>query len=390
MMLSMKRCSVFGVRCPAVILLLVSSLVGAAPLVAQNSAYSVLGIGFPTPPWSVVARSMGGSIAATDPESGLNPGALGLVRVLSAQAASMQEFRRYSIGAVSASGLVQTRFPYASVTAPLGPRLAYGFGFSQYAERTYDIATSDTLVLRGTPVAVSDHNRSAGGIIDLRAALAWTQSPRFSAGVAANLIGGSSRISTTRQFSDSSYRSFDDIADATFSGVGVSLGVVATPSTPLRIGGSVRVDSRLERSVAGVKLGSVDLPVTIAAGLEYRPSPVVRFAATSAWRSWSSAAADLANAATNAFNTFDSGIGIEIGGGRGSFPIPLRLGFRSATWPFSPPTEQPKEIDLSAGTGLSLSGGRAQINLAVERAMRDGGGASERAWQVTVGFHLRP
>ncbi|MBI4502866.1 MAG: hypothetical protein HY700_17100 [Gemmatimonadetes bacterium] len=360
------------------------------PLAAQNSAYSVLGIGFPSAPWSVVARSMGGSIGATDSESALNPGAVGLVRVLSVQAASMQEFRRYSINGASAGGLAQTRFPYASVTAPLGPRLAYGLGFSQYAERTYDIATSDTLVLRGTPVAVSDHNRSAGGIVDIRAVLAWTKGPKLSAGLAANLIGGSSRISTTRQFSDSSYRSFDDVTDAAFSGFGVSAGVVASPSTPLRIGGSIRVDSKLDRSVAGVKLGSIDLPVTVAAGVEYRPSPFVRFAATTAWRSWSSAGADLASAATQAFNTFDTGIGVELGGGKGGFPIPLRLGFRYATLPFSPTSDQPKEIDLSAGTGLSLSGGRAQLNIAAERAMRDGGGASERAWQVTIGFHIRP
>ena len=62
----------------------------------------------------------------------------------------------------------------------------------------------------------------------------------------------------------------------------------------------------------------------------------------------------------------------------------------SATLPFSPTAEQAHELDFSAGTGLSVSNGRAQLLFAVERAMRDGAGVSERSWQLSFGLHIRP
>src|SRR5260370_26018229 len=128
---------------------LIGSLISAVPVTAHNSAYSILGIGFPVPPWSVVARAMGGGIAAVDPQSALNPGAVGLVRQLSVQGASMQEFRRYSIDGTTASGLTQTRFPYLSVTAPLGPEFGYSLGFTAYAATTCARATRCTVLLGG-------------------------------------------------------------------------------------------------------------------------------------------------------------------------------------------------------------------------------------------------
>ena len=178
--------------------------------------------------------------------------------------------------------------------------------------------------------------------------------------------------------------------DASYSGFGVSAGVVASPSTKVRLGGSFRVDGRLDRKVGNQEVGQIDLPVTLAGGAEFRPSPVLRVAGTGIWRSWSSAAADLSAAGTHAFNTFDLGVGVEMGGAPGGPKLPLRLGARYATLPFSPSTDQPTELALSAGTGIRLSSGRAQFDFSVERVMRDGAGAAERAWQLTVGFHVRP
>ncbi len=369
---------------------LATALACSTPLAAQNSAYGLLGIGFPSAPFGVVARSMGGGISATDPQSFLNPGALGFVKALSVAGASMQEYRRFSIGGASATGLTETRFPYAGASAPVGPHMAYALGFNQYAERTYDVVTSDTVMLRGAPVGVAHHTGSAGGIIEVRGALAWSKSPKLSVGMAAHMIAGSAKVTTQSEFSDPTYRSFSDIADASFSGFGVSAGVVASPSTAVRLGGSLRVDGRLDRKVGNQDLGQIDLPVTLAGGAEFRPSPLLRVAGTGIWRSWSSAAADVSSVGTHAFNTFDLGVGVEMGGARGGPALPLRLGARYATLPFSPSTDQPTELDLSLGTGIQLSHGRAQFDFSGERVMRDGAGAAERAWQLTVGFHVRP
>ncbi len=70
--------------------------------------------------------------------------------------------------------------------------------------------------------------------------------------------------------------------------------------------------------------------------------------------------------------------------------IPIRLGFRYAQLPYSPTKQQPHEIDLALGSGLSFAAGRANFEFALERVFRDGGGASERAWQLSFGLLVAP
>ena len=359
-------------------------------LSAQNSAYGVLGIGFPSAPYSVLARSMAGGNSATDPLSFLNPGAVGLVRVLSAETATMQEFRNFSIGGVSAGGLGQNRFPFISVSAPLGPQFAYALSVNQYAERTYDLTTTSTVTLRGLPVGVTDRAASTGGIVDVRATVAVAGSPRLAAGLAGHLLSGSAKVNTTRSFSDPSYRPFTETVDASFRGFGVSAGVLATVSPTLHLGGSLRVNTRLNRTIADQSVGRVTLPVTIAGGADFRPSPLFRVAGTVAWRSWSGADADVVASGARAFNTLDAGVGVDVGGAPGGPPVPVRVGVRYATLPFSPTAQQPHELAFSTGSALSLSGGRARLEGALERIMRSGAGVSEKSWLVTVGFVIRP
>jgi len=128
---------------------------------------------------------------------------------------------------------------------------------------------------------------------------------------------------------------------------------------------------------------------TIDAGVLFLPVPVLRTAVSLSWAGWSRASDDLARyGGGTAFDTFGVGGGLELGGiGLG---LPLRLGARYATLPFSPNDEQPREIDLSMGTGIGLAGGLALLDVAVERVMRDGAGVSEQAWHVSLGVRVRP
>lgn len=369
-----------------------AALLAAWPMLlgAQNSTYGILGIGFPNSPFSVRARALGGSVGPVDPQSLLNPAAVASLTGLTVHAASAQEYRKYTIGGLETGGLQQTRFPYVVVGGRVGSApLSYVASYTAYAERTFDVVTSDTIVLRGQPVGVSDRTSSIGAVVDIRGALAWAASRGMSVGLAGHVLGGSARLATGRQFSDSAYREFTDVVEADFSGLGLSAGLVAAPLPGLRLGASARVDSRLSRRVNGQNVGEVRLPVTLAGGVEMTLAPAFRLSGSGVWRSWSRAAPDVA-ADTKAFDTWETGWGIELGGAPRGPRLPLRLGIRYAKLPFSPTTEQPRELDLAGGTALTLGRGRVKVDVTVERALRDGGGAKERAWQFSLGVQLQP
>jgi hypothetical protein len=123
--------------------------------------------------------------------------------------------------------------------------------------------------------------------------------------------------------------------------------------------------------------------------VELAQGAAFRVAASVTWRGWSSAAADLSTGQT-ARDAWELGGGFEIGGPGAAFGLPLRLGLRYATLPFTPTSDQPHELTLAGGTGLSMAAGRVRLDLTVERAARDGGGASERAWLFLLGMQVAP
>ena len=257
----------------------------AAPLAAQNSGYGVLGIGFPARPTSAQTRALGDGPATADPQSGVNPAALGLLTKLSVSASAVQEYRTLTMGGVETNGLRQARFPYAIMAGRFGrSRLSFSVGYYAYAERTFDLSTTDTLMLRGNPVILTDQNGSAGAVVDTRGALAWSVNPSLSIGAAAHFVGGSARLTARRAFSDSVYRSYVESNDAAFSAFGMSAGVLIVPTAKMRIGVSGRVNTKLQRSILGVRGADLTLPVSLHAGFDARPNAGVRLAASADWR----------------------------------------------------------------------------------------------------------
>ncbi|MSR07566.1 MAG: hypothetical protein EXR93_10955 [Gemmatimonadetes bacterium] len=367
------------------------AIILAVPLAAQNSGYGVLGIGFPTRPTTIQARALGDGPATIDPQSGVNPAALGLLSTLSVSASASQEYRTLTMSGVQTDGLRQARFPYAVMAGRFGrSRLSYSVGYHAFAERTFDLSTVDTLVLRGVPVILTDQNGSAGAVVDSRAAVAWSVNPKLSFGLGTHFIGGSARLTARRTFSDSSYRSYVEANDATFSAFGVSGGALIVPTAKMRIGVSARVNTKLQRSVLGIRGSDLALPASLHAGVDARPVAGVRLAAGVGWRSWSSAAGDVA-AGTRAFDTFEAGGGIELGGAPRTQPrFPIRLGIRYATLPFSPTGDQPHEVNLSGGTRVRFAQNRVTFDLGVERTVRNGGLVNETAWQLNLGFEITP
>jgi hypothetical protein len=368
--------------------ILLAALVACpASLAAQSSAYSVLGLGYPTHPLDVRSRSLGGGVASVAPPAAVNPAtAVGFDR-LTVVINTEAQFRSFDAGDTGVSGLEETRFPFAMVggrmwSLPLG----FAVSYATYADRTYDITTGDTVTLRGMPVAVSDRQQSRGAITDIRGAVGWLVSSRLAFGVGLHMLAGSAQLNVRRSFDDPYYAPLMYRDREVFQGYGVSLGASIAPVRAFRVGMSVRKDGELDVSHTGEPLGSYTLPTTLSGGFILSPISGVEWSATGIWRSWSEIQDDLVE--DRAFDTWFAGTGLEIVDavlGR-----PLRIGARYQMLPFSPGEEQPRELTVSLGTGLQFAAARALADVTIEHSFREGAGVTERVWSVSAALALRP
>jgi hypothetical protein len=269
-----------------------------------------------------------------------------------------------------------------------GAPLGFALSIAQYTDRSYDVSVTDTIPLRGADVEVRDRTSSAGGASDIRGALAWMPRRGLMLGVGAHVITGSAKLTVSRDFTDSTYRSFRRVDEERVSGLGVSAGLLWAPISGVQLSLAGRYDTDADVALDSTPVGTIELPVSAVAGLELRPVHALRWATTFIWRSWADADPDLDS---RAFNTWEIGSGFELGGPEsGTSRVPLRLGARYAMLPFSPNDDQAHELDLSLGTGLAFAGNRGLLDIALERAFRSGAGATERAWQVSVSLTVRP
>jgi hypothetical protein len=368
----------------------IAALGAATPLAGQTSVYGIRGLGFPGRALTPRARAMGGGLGAFDPVSPLNPAAVAGVAQVTALAVAAADFRGYEVGGADVGGLHATRFPLMEVAGRLpGVRLGYAFSMTQYTERSFDVSLTDTIVLRGTDVQVTDRSSSSGGASDIRGALGWEPRAGLRLGAGVHVVTGSAKLAVSRTFSDSAaYRPFRRVNEERVSGFGVSGGLLWAPAAGFQVALAGRYDTQANLEVDSTRTGSVDLPVSALAGLEVRPVRALRWASTFIWRSWGDADPDLSG---RAFNTWELGSGVELGGPEsGASRVPLRLGARYATLPFSPTDDQAHEVDVAFGTGFAFAGNRGLVDLVLERAFRSGAGARERAWQFSASLTVRP
>jgi hypothetical protein len=376
-----------GVRTAVVVSALL--LTAAAEAAAQTSVFGIRGLGHPGRMESARGRGLGGGFAALDPGSPVNPAAVAGVGPIRVQLLAETDLRGYQIGGVSVDGLSSTRFPLGMVSGRIASTpFSFALSYTQYTERSYDLTNSDTIEIRGAPVGYEERTTSRGGMSDLRLALGYLIGSRVRLGVAGHLLTGSAKLQFQRTFADSAYRAYQVETDEQLDGLGVSIGAMWTPLPRLALGLTARSDTRAEITVDSAVVGSVDLPVTLAGGLQFAPARPVRLSATATWQSWGGADADLS---AHAFDTWALGLGLELGGPEtGVSRLPLRLGYRYATLPVSPTDDQPTEATFALGAGGTFAGGRGIIDLAVERVYRNGGGARETAWQMLWMVTVRP
>ncbi len=372
----------------AIASLIAAVVMGTSSVEAQTSVFGVVGIGVPDQSVGIRTRALGRGLAAFDAGSAVNPATVALFGRLSVNASATTSVRSFASRGVEADGLQQTRFLYAMVAGGVGRSpVTFAVSFGPYLDRTFDVTSTDTIVIRGDPVEVQDRLRADGGVSDVRAALGWRVTSRLQVGAGVHILTGSTRLKTIREFSDSAFVPLRDSSQASFAGAGVSVGANLALSRRASFSVALRTDTRLSRSIDSVVVGRVQLPVSVTGGFALAPQRALRWSTTVTWRNWSRTKSPDARS----FDTWQVGSGVEIGGPDvGASRLPLRLGVRYAQLPFSPNDDQPTEWIAAAGTAYPFAGNRALIEASLERIFRDGAGARERVWQLSLGLSLVP
>jgi hypothetical protein len=375
----------------ASLLVLLALLPGVAR--AQSSQFGVRGLGIPGRGLAVSATGSAGAFGLFDPESSLNPAALGAVATLTSVFTAAQSFRHTENPAGTAS-LRDTRFPHLSVAGPVRQAAAaVGLSYSNYTSRDFTVATEATIDLRGVPVGVTDSFSSRGGLNDFRLAGSYRVHNSWTLGAGVHIITGSNRLESRRVFSDPNYLSTTQRSEISYAGVGVSGGVIRGFGPRLAIAALVRTDGHVNVDRDSARVGRIDLPYSFGFGLRLQPGAQWDLGVQTIVRTWSGANSDLLEQGGNgAENTFEVAAGARFTSDpKRPYRRPIRLGVRYATLPFPLlPGEQSHEFGVSLGSGMRFAQQRAGVDLALEHLWRSGGAYSERAFIVSLGVSVRP
>jgi hypothetical protein len=377
-------------------ILVVAMLAGIAPgAAAQASIFSARGLGLPGRFASPHSWAMGGSIGLFDPESNQNPASLVRLTTLTAGFQLEPEWRHTKDPAGTAS-VRQTQFPLFALGGPLrGTRLALGVSFGNYTSRDFELVSSHPESIRGVPVNVTDSLTSRGGMNDIGIAASYALGDAVAIGAAVHVITGVNRMNQSRVFADTSYLPAHQQSELSFAGYGFSLGASVRLAPNLQMAALLRSDSKAAVDRDSTRAYTVDLPYTVAAGLQFRVSPRLLTAGQATYKTWSGANSDLlAQGGSGARNTVELNGGFEwTSDPRRPWHRPLRLGVRYAQLPFllSNTGDQPSEFGVSLGSGARFAGQRGGIDVAIERNWRKAGtGYSETGWMLVLGISVRP
>jgi len=359
--------------------LVAALLVAVQGLAAQDSYYSIRGLGHPSRPIGARARGSAGAFAPFDPGSGVNPATAARVSRLTASATTLVTNRAVQ-GAGIDTSLRQTRFPVVSLTGPFFFGTVYSLRVGPYLARSHQLITTDTVIARGEPVAITDRYRTDGGASDLGFMLAREVRPNLDVGGSFHALVGSSRVAVTRTFADPAYLEYEEAAVESFNGLGASVGAIFLPRQELGLSAYIRDDGKLETTVDGVLTSTVDLPLTLGGGVAALIGNELRLATSVEWRGWSGA-----KVTAQSFDTFSWAAGLEVG----QLLRSVRLGVRYATLPFGP-LEQPTELAVAGGFGFAFAEGRGVLDFALERAWRSDSQIDEKLWVISAGLTVRP
>jgi hypothetical protein len=376
------------------LLALVGVAAGAAPLEAQ-SLLSSRGFGLVVDPVDARSGGLGGAgLGLFDVNLSLvNPASIaGLPAPALVSSFRFDSFSATVDGASTSGGTA--RFPLLHAAAPLGERWAVSLGYGALVDQTWgaQVATPDTLA--GEAVTYLDRFESRGGIGRFRFGAAYQAGARFAAGLGLDLYTGLLQ----RQFSRGIEGSFDntlELREWSYSGLGYSGGVRWTPSEALTLAAAVNAGGtvRAESADTATTPGSADyaLPLRAHLGGSAIVGQNTMVALAGEYAGWSSLAGDLGAGAGPARDTWTVQGGVEWSAITvRERPLPLRVGGRYRQLPFGfDESAGMTERALTAGAGLRLAGGAANLDVSLERGWRGGQpGFDEGYWRTMLSLNV--
>jgi hypothetical protein len=360
--------------------LLVGAALAAAPVPAraQDSQFGIAGLGTPGRWESAASRAGAGAFAAFDPASALSEAALVEIRTLAASTGWGASYRHVEAPGTS-TWLRGTRYPLFTVGGPLARHMFVSGGYSTYLDKNYNVVTRDSVVLRGVMQPYTDAIASDGGVTDVRLAAAGRLGAHLALGVGLHLLAGSTRMSATRRFDDTTaYLTAPQTGTVRYTGQGVSASALLTLTRTLSLAAVARRDNHLNAYVGDSLVAHSELPTTLGGAVRWVPVPSARVAGSVLWRSWS-------RAGPNAFDTVNWTAGLELG-----TRAPFRVGVRGGQLPFGGTGSAPTELGVAAGSTRIVANGRGFVDVGIERLARDAGTVHERVWTLLVGLTIRP
>ena len=370
-----------------------ATLALTASSVGAQGALSLQGLGYPSGGLSARAEGTGGALADFDALSVVAPAALARAGASAIFFQYSPEFRKVTTSSGSAS-TTTARFPMVVGVLPLGQSWTLGLSSSSFLDRSSETNLTRELIV-GAPtdtVIVTERNRVLGAINDVRLALGWSKSALFRVGVGAHVFTGSNRITFSQLFPDSTrYTSTTQSGRISYAGMAASAGFELHPSRVIGFAFAGRKGGDLRAESGDTAIGKAKLPDHYSASVIFEGISGALISARVAHDSWSSLSA-LSSSGIQAFDGWDTGVGVEASGPRILQRIvTLRLGGRFRTLPFGLNGEKVSENAFSAGFGFPLARERASFDFAAQRASRTAGSdIKERGYILSFGLRVSP
>jgi hypothetical protein len=365
------------------------ALLALPAAVAAQGGLGSQGFGYPVGQMSGAALGSGGAGAESDPNSGINPAAIAQPNRFSLMLQFEPEFRRTSAGgAADKASLV--RFPSFVATGSFG-RFVVSGGVTTVLDRTWSNTYADSLLVGGAWVPTTVIAQSEGSLSDVRAALSYVVHRRLQLGFGLHGMTGENRTGLTYIFPDTSgVGGVDQAASFGYEGAALSFGFVAEPRDGLQLSGSMRSGGALTLEQGGSEVGAASVPTRFGLGATWAAIPGVAVSARVEQTRWSDMDG-LGSTQVSLFDATEFALGAEFLGPRlGGTNSAVRVGIRDRALPFGISGNEVRERILAGGLGIPVSRGRAQIDLALQRATRSAPGITEKAWLITVGLGIRP